>query len=96
VTRPRARRRQESDRVVTSAPADSVSLLLDDRSVFTGDLTHPGIADAADAERVAESWRRLRERGAARVYPGHGPIRPLDGAVAGSRGRGTSSLRPAR
>lgn len=64
---------------------DSVSLLLDDGSAFTGDLTHPGLADAADAERVAQSWRRLRERGAARVYPGHGPVRPLDGAAAGPR-----------
>jgi len=54
---------------------DSVSLLLDDGSAFTGDLTHPDLADAASAGVVAASWRRLRERGATRVYPGHGPVR---------------------
>jgi len=56
---------------------DSVALLLDDGSAFTGDLTPPGAAEERDAERVAASWRRLRERGATRVYPGHGPVRPL-------------------
>lgn len=53
---------------------DSVSLLLDDGSVFTGDLTPPALIgeDAAGAAAAA-SWRLLRERGAVRVYPGHGP-----------------------
>jgi endoribonuclease LACTB2 len=54
---------------------DSVSLLLDDGSVFTGDL--PPVALAPDNEAVAASWRLLREHGARRVYPGHGPVRPL-------------------
>lgn len=54
---------------------DSVSLLLDDGSVFTGDLTHPDLVTGADAEIVAASWRVLRERGARQVYPGHGPVR---------------------
>ena len=54
---------------------DSVSLLLDDGSVFTGDL--PPVALAPDNAVVAASWRLLREHGATRVYPGHGPIRPL-------------------
>ncbi len=54
---------------------DSVSLLLDDGSAFTGDL--PPLALAVDTEAVAASWRLLRERGATRVYPGHGPIRPM-------------------
>ena len=49
---------------------DSVSLLLDDGSVFTGDLEEEEIA--------AASWRLLRERGATRVYPAHGPIRQMD------------------
>jgi glyoxylase-like metal-dependent hydrolase (beta-lactamase superfamily II) len=53
---------------------DSVSLLLDDGSVFTGDLTPPALAD----EQAMASWRALRERGATRVYPGHGPLWPLD------------------
>lgn len=57
--------------------ADSVSLLLDDGSAFTGDLTTPGLAREEDADVVASSWRLLRERGASRVYPGHGPPRDL-------------------
>jgi endoribonuclease LACTB2 len=56
---------------------DSVSLLLDDGSVFTGDLTPPALAGEQDGPAVAASWQLLRERGATRIYPGHGPIRPL-------------------
>lgn len=52
---------------------DSVSLLLDDGSVFTGDLTPPMVASEETAQTVLASWRLLRERGASRVYPGHGP-----------------------
>jgi endoribonuclease LACTB2 len=62
---------------------DSVSLLLDDGSVFTGDLTHPALAGAGNAAVVSASWRTLRERGATRVYPAHGPVRPMDAASAG-------------
>ncbi len=57
---------------------DSVSLLLDDGSVFTGDLTQPDHVGLEDPSVVAASWRLLWERGARRVYPGHGPIRPMD------------------
>lgn len=57
---------------------DSVSLLLDDGSVFTGDLTPPQYIGLEDPKVVHESWRLLRERGATRVYPGHGPVRPID------------------
>ena len=57
---------------------DSVSLLLDNGSVFTGDLTAPQYIALEDPELVHGSWRLLRERGAARVYPGHGPVRPID------------------
>lgn len=54
---------------------DSVSLLLDDGSAFTGDL--PPVQLAGDNAEVVASWRLLREHGATRVYPGHGPIRPM-------------------
>jgi ribonuclease/clavin/mitogillin len=57
---------------------DSVSLLLDDGSAFTGDLTPLQAIGVEDAGVVAASWRLLRERGATRVYPGHGPIRQID------------------
>jgi ribonuclease/clavin/mitogillin len=56
---------------------DSVSLLLDDGSAFTGDLTPPALVGEGDAGVVAASWRLLRERGATRIYPGHGPVRPM-------------------
>ena len=56
---------------------DSVSVLLDDGSVFTGDLTLPGLATDDQASVVIDSWRRLLERGAAQVYPGHGPSRGM-------------------
>jgi glyoxylase-like metal-dependent hydrolase (beta-lactamase superfamily II) len=56
---------------------DSVSVLLDDGSVFTGDLTAPAVATDEQSSLVMASWRRLSERGATRVHPGHGPVRPM-------------------
>lgn len=53
-----------------------VSLLLDDGSVFTGDL--PPEAFSWGNPVALESWRLLREKGAVQVYPAHGPIRPID------------------
>jgi ribonuclease/clavin/mitogillin len=55
---------------------DSVSLLLDDGSAFTGDLPPEGAC--YDNAVALGSWRLLREHGATRVYPAHGPIRPMD------------------
>ena len=57
---------------------DSISLLLDDGSVFTGDLTLPAFIGVEDPAVVLASWRLLRERGATRVYPGHGPVWQMD------------------
>jgi ribonuclease/clavin/mitogillin len=56
---------------------DSVSLVLDDGSAFTGDLTPPMLVTEDTQELVAAIWQRLRERGARQIYPGHGPIRPF-------------------
>ncbi len=56
---------------------DSVSLLLDNGAVFTGDLTPPAFIGLEDPDVVATSWRLLREKGARRIYPGHGPARPM-------------------
>jgi len=57
---------------------DSISLLLDDGSAFTGDLTPPAFIGMEDTAVVSASWQLLRERGATRVYPGHGPVRKID------------------
>ncbi|MBN1402693.1 MAG: MBL fold metallo-hydrolase, partial [Anaerolineae bacterium] len=57
---------------------DSVSLLLDEGSAFTGDLTAPEYIGLEDPQVVRANWRRLRERGARRVYPGHGPVRGIE------------------
>ena len=56
--------------------ADSVSLVLDDGAVFVGDLTLPAMADDGNIDVVKASWRLLRDRGATRVYPAHGPAQP--------------------
>ncbi len=56
---------------------DSVSLVLDDGSAFTGDLTAPALQGDGDDGLAARSWRLLRSRGATRVYPGHGPVAPI-------------------
>ena len=56
---------------------DSVSLLLDDGSVFTGDLTHPMLIDTSIDAVTPQSWRTLYDRGARTVYAGHGPVRAL-------------------
>jgi ribonuclease/clavin/mitogillin len=62
--------------------SDSVSLLLDDGSAFTGDLPPEELPEAGNAERVRASWRLLRERGARQVYPAHGPVRPIGASPA--------------
>lgn len=67
----------------TGHSADSVSLVLDDGSAFTGDLTWPGMATDESADAVAESWNKLRQSGATRIYPGHGPIRPMPDPASG-------------
>jgi glyoxylase-like metal-dependent hydrolase (beta-lactamase superfamily II) len=56
---------------------DSVSLLLDDGSVFTGDL--PPLLGDDEEGPVLASWRLLRAKGGALVYPAHGPVRPMYG-----------------
>lgn len=59
---------------------DSISLLLDDGSAFTGDLTLPRAATDDQRDVVMASWHVLRDRGARRVHPGHGRV--FDIAVA--------------
>ena len=56
---------------------DSVSLLLDDGAVFTGDLTWPTFITPEEADVTNASWALLRAKGASTVYAGHGPVRPM-------------------
>ena len=56
---------------------DSVSLLLDDGAVFVGDLTHPTMVGSENPDVVRASWQLLKDRGATRVYAGHGEIRRM-------------------
>lgn len=58
---------------------DSVSLLLDDGSAFTGDLTPPALIGNDDKGAGRLSWRLLRELGAMRIFPGHGPVHAMAG-----------------
>jgi glyoxylase-like metal-dependent hydrolase (beta-lactamase superfamily II) len=61
---------------------DSVSLVLDSGEAFTGDLAHPQMAGDDALETVKTSWRRLRDRGAVTIYPGHGGVRSIFSALA--------------
>lgn len=65
---------------------DSVSLVLDSGDTFTGDLTVPAMAPAADAATVRSSWRTLGERGARMIFGGHGPPRTLADVLGASHG----------
>ncbi len=53
---------------------DSVSLLLDDGSVFTGDLTPLEYAWGEAGELVKASWRTLIAKGARQIFPAHGSV----------------------
>jgi ribonuclease/clavin/mitogillin len=56
---------------------DSVSLLLDNGAVFTGDLPPIEYAWEETGETVKDSWQLLKQKGAQIIYPGHGDIRPI-------------------
>jgi|WetSurMetagenome_2_1015567.scaffolds.fasta_scaffold157732_2 endoribonuclease LACTB2 len=58
---------------------DSVTLVLDEGAAFTGDLPGLGWAHDEAAEAVARSWQAIQEKKAKTVYPGHGPVRPMEG-----------------
>jgi ribonuclease/clavin/mitogillin len=57
---------------------DSVTLLLDDGSAFSGDLTPPELAWSDAGEVIKASWQLLKNHGAKRIYPAHGDIRLFD------------------
>jgi len=49
---------------------DSVTLVLDEGSVFTGDL-HPAFMNIEDVV-TRESWDKMRQHKVTRIFPGHG------------------------
>jgi len=55
-----------------------LSLLLDEGSAFTGDLTHLALVTEQQAEIVTRSLDLLRACGARYIHPGHGTARTLD------------------
>lgn len=52
---------------------DSVSLVLDEKIAFTGDLQPPYFSADPDDD-THRSWDLLRSLGVKTVYPGHGPV----------------------
>ncbi len=56
---------------------DSVSIVLDDGTAFTGDLHPVDCSTDQQRARTAESWNRITALGAHTVYPAHGPIRSV-------------------
>lgn len=56
---------------------DSVSLVLDEGSAFTGDLTPPMAATDQAREQVEQSWAKIRALHVKTVYPGHGPLQKI-------------------
>jgi glyoxylase-like metal-dependent hydrolase (beta-lactamase superfamily II) len=60
---------------------DSISLVLDEGSAFTGDLPPPTLVDTDALDTVSQSWDTLRALKTKMIYPGHGPARPLPPAT---------------
>jgi ribonuclease/clavin/mitogillin len=56
---------------------DSVSLLLDNGAVFTGDLPPVEYAWGEAGEVVKDSWYLIKQKGAQIIHPGHGDVRPM-------------------
>jgi endoribonuclease LACTB2 len=56
---------------------DSVTLILDDGSAFTGDLNPMMVSDDMN-EMVNQSWVKICSFKVKQVYPGHGPVWKLE------------------
>jgi ribonuclease/clavin/mitogillin len=60
---------------------DSITLVLDEGSAFTGDLPSPSLVGTDALDTVNRSWDLIRSLNATVIYPGHGPARPLPPAI---------------
>lgn len=56
---------------------DSITLILDEGTAFTGDLPHPLLV-TEDSLEAQESWKKIRAFNVKTIYPGHGPVWHLD------------------
>jgi len=61
---------------------DSISLVLDNGIAFTGDLQAPLDSTESAYQMLAQSWHKLHVLGVKQIYPGHGPIRNLEGSTS--------------
>ncbi len=55
---------------------DSITLVLDSGEAFTGDSLMPASDDHA-LELIKRIWQKLRALRVKKLYPGHGPVRPV-------------------
>ncbi|HZQ07854.1 MAG TPA: MBL fold metallo-hydrolase [Anaerolineae bacterium] len=53
---------------------DSVTLILDEGTAFTGDLTNPILLPDDATNPTWQSWQKIRDRGVTTIYPAHGPV----------------------
>lgn len=51
---------------------DSISLALDNKTAFVGDLPQHDLAEAYSDPIITQSWKRLTDRSVKHVYPAHG------------------------
>lgn len=61
----------------TGHSEDSISLLFQDGTAFTGDLYSPDLV-MDDDEKSKQSWNDLKRKGAKVIYPAHGNVYTLD------------------
>lgn len=57
---------------------DSVSLILDEGSAFTGDLRPPMAVTKAARSQAEKSWAKIRSFHVKTIYPGHGPAQQIE------------------
>jgi glyoxylase-like metal-dependent hydrolase (beta-lactamase superfamily II) len=68
---------------------DHISLVLDSRIAFTGDLPPPEYTAQEAYREVCQSWKKLLERGVEWVYPSHtarAPVAAIRGECLGGSG----------
>jgi endoribonuclease LACTB2 len=57
---------------------DSITLVLDEGTAFTGDLTAPTAVTDESRSQVELSWAKIRSFKVKTIYPGHGPVQRIE------------------